>query len=272
MAKIAFIGGGNMSSCVYAGIRKARGYDDEVFVSGPHIEKLETFANDRCSVTTSNVEVFKKADIVFLGVKPQILPEVLAELKANVSQDEVNAKLIISMAAGWKMSAFYNNLGKCRLIRIIPNTPAKIGLGITSMSIGENALPEDAKLCKELLAGIGMTLEMPEENINAMCAVAGSGPAFVFRFIEAMINETTVLGFSEQEARNIICQLMVGSTSMVDKNRDVTVGQLREAVTSKGGTTFQGLSVMTEYKFEEMISNVMKACVKRSEEMEQTYK
>lgn len=271
MAKIAFIGGGNMSSCVYAGIRKARGYEDEIFVSGPHLEKLEAFKNDRCTVTTSNVEVFNAADVIFLGVKPQVLPEVLLELKSSISKEVLSQKLVISMAAGWKMSAFYNNLGECRLIRIIPNTPAKIGLGITSMSVGALATAQDVEICKALLSGIGMTLQMPEENINAMCAIAGSGPAFVFRFIEAFLAETTKLGFSESQARDIICQLMLGSTKMVDQNRDVTVGQLREAVTSKGGTTFQGLAVMSEYKFEEMMQDVMKACVKRSEEMEQTY-
>lgn len=272
MAKIAFIGGGNMSSCVYAGIRKARGYEDEIFVSGPHIEKLDAFKNDSCTVTTSNVEVFKSADIIFLGVKPQVLPEVFAELKANISEDVLKTKLVVSMAAGWKMSAIYNHLGECRLIRIIPNTPAKIGLGIISLSVGHLATKEDATFVENLLAKLGMVLPMREDKINAMCAVAGSGPAFVFRFMEALIANTKECGFSEDEAREIVCKLMLGSTMMVENNKDVSVGALREAVTSKGGTTYQGLLQMTEYKFEEMIDSVMKACVKRSEEMEASYK
>lgn len=269
MADIAFIGGGNMSSCIFNGIVSTRKGQDRITVSGPHTDKLEHFKSAGAAVTADNVEAFNSADTVFFGVKPQVLPDVLAELvNSNVSFD---GKLLISMAAGFTFKAFEKRIGKSTLIRIMPNTPSRLGLGVISVAAGENASAEDLEFCKELISPLGMIVNTDEEGINALGALAGSAPAFIFRFMEAFCAETVKRGFSEEEARRITEQTFFGSASLVKGSPDSSLAALREAVTSKGGTTFQGLRIMSEYRFEDMASDVIEACLKRTREFEDMF-
>lgn len=267
--KIAFIGGGNMASCIFNGIVSTRPEVDEIIVSGPHLEKLEKFKDKGARITSNNIEALEASDIIFLGVKPQMMPLVLDEIKqSGVPYED---KLFISMAAGWRFSAFEHRLGICRFIRIMPNTPAQLGFGVTSVCKGTHATDEDKRVCFELLKGLGMTVETSEEGINSLGALAGSAPAFLYRFLEALVAETQKAGFSAEESRAIIEQMALGTAKMVIANQDRTLGELREAVTSKGGTTFQGLQQMTNYKFEEMMSEVIAACLRRTHEFEEMF-
>ncbi|MBU3844038.1 MAG: pyrroline-5-carboxylate reductase [Candidatus Anaerobiospirillum pullicola] len=267
--KIAFIGGGNMSSCIFNGIVKTRPHQDEITVSGPHLEKLQHFKDDGATITTSNVTSLQNADVVFLGVKPQMMPEVLDEIKqSGVPYED---KLFISMAAGWRLVAFEHRLGPCRMIRIMPNTPAKLGLGVTAVCPGPHATAEDQAICQELLKGLGLTVMTDETGINSLGALAGSAPAFLYRFLEAMVAETEKYGFSPEMSRGIIEQMALGTVQMVRENHDTEISALREAVTSKGGTTFQGLKQMTDYKFEEMMTAAIDACMRRTHEFEEMF-
>lgn len=268
--KIAFIGGGNMATCIFNGIVKTRPNLDAIMVAGPHVEKLASFAAQGAQITSDNLEALAFADIVFLGVKPQIMPEVLAQIKD--SGIDYSDKLFISMAAGWRTEAFYSRLGPCKLIRIMPNTPAQLGLGLTSMCSGQDISPKQEQLCLDLLQGLGKTVLTDEEGINSLGAFAGSAPAFMYRFMEALVTETTKRGFSDVQAREIIEQMALGTAQMVIHNQDKSLAQLREAVTSKGGTTFQGLAQMSEYKFEEMMGQVIEACLRRTHEFETMFK
>lgn len=269
VAKIAFIGGGNMSSCICKGIINTRPQQDEITVSGPHLEKLEHFQAWGCKITSDNVAAFNQADVVFFGVKPQVLPSVLEEL--TTAQVSTAGKLLISMAAGFTFKAFTKRLGQCKLIRIMPNTPAKLGLGVTSVCAGEQVPQADLDLCLSLLQGLGMTVPTDEAGINSLGALAGSAPAFLFRFMEALVAETKKAGFSEQQARAIIEQMALGTVQMVKNNPDTEISALREAVTSKGGTTYQGLQQMTNYQFEQMMSDAIAACLRRTHEFEQMF-
>lgn len=266
--KIGFIGGGNMASCIFKGIVKTRPHQDQIMVSGPHLEKLTAFKEAGAELTVDNVAVATWADVLFLGVKPQILPEVLEEIKSV----DFSGKLVVSMAAGWRLSAFYSRLGEIALVRIMPNTPAKLGLGVTAVCPGAHVSDEQTQLCLELLAGLGKTVLTDEEGINSLGALAGSTPAFLYRFLEALVAETVAHGFSESEARAIIEQMALGTASMVIANQDQSLAQLREAVTSKGGTTFQGLAQMTNYHFEDMMHDVIEACLRRTREFEDMFK
>lgn len=268
--KIAFIGGGNMATCIFNGIVKTRNHKDQIMVAGPHLEKLEHFKNQGAAITTNNIDALNFAEVVFLGVKPQIMPQVLAEIKD--SGVDYSDKLFISMAAGWRCEAFYSRLGDCKLIRIMPNTPAQLGLGLTSICSGANVSKEQEALCLELLSGLGKSVLTDEEGINSLGALAGSAPAFMYRFMEALVSETQKRGFSKEQSREIIEQMALGTAQMVIHNQDKEIGELREAVTSKGGTTFQGLAQMSEYKFEEMMSKVIEACLHRTHEFEDMFK
>ena len=252
-----------MSSCIFDGIKKARNDADEIYVSGPHLEKLQKFADKKAKITTSNIEAVKESDIIFLGVKPQMLTAVLKELKDN--RIDFSEKVLVSMAAGFKIASIRRLTDAPYIVRIMPNTPAKIGLGITGIYFEKGIDDKDKELISSLLAPLGMLCQLTsEEGINAIGALAGSAPAFLYRFFEAVEHECVRYGFSQNDARKIVEQLGLGTSSMVIHNHATPISSLREAVTSKGGTTYEGLQQMTSFKFEEMMEEVFKACMKKT--------
>ncbi|MGN0915804.1 MAG: YggS family pyridoxal phosphate-dependent enzyme [Succinivibrio sp.] len=266
--KIAFVGGGNMASCIFESILNTVAASD-ITVSGPHLEKLEKFKAVGASVTTDNVQAVKDADVVFLGVKPQILTGVLEQIRD--SGIDLGKKLFVSMAAGYKISSITRYLSSTNIIRIMPNTPAKLGLGVIATAYGDGVSSEDKVLCKSYLSHMGQCIDGDENALNVIGAVCGCGPAFVYRFMEALVSEAVRHGISEKDARQMVEQTVFGSASMVIKNQDSSIASLREAVTSKGGTTFAGLTKMTEGNFEQMMQNVIQASLDRTYEFEKMF-
>lgn len=259
-----------MSSCIFDGIKKARNDADEIYVSGPHLEKLQKFADKKAKITTSNIEAVKESDIIFLGVKPQMLTAVLKELKDN--RIDFSEKVLVSMAAGFKIASIRRLTDAPYIVRIMPNTPAKIGLGITGIYFEKGIDDKDKELISSLLAPLGMLCQLnSEEGINAIGALAGSAPAFLYRFFEAVEHECVRYGFSQSDARKIVEQLGLGTSSMVIHNHATSICSLREAVTSKGGTTYEGLQQMSSFKFEEMMEEVFKACMKKTHLFEEMF-
>lgn len=265
---ISFIGGGNMSTCIFDGIAKSYS-TAKITVSGPHIEKLQHFKDAGAFITTSNIEATKKADVIFLGVKPQILTSVLEEL-SNAGIDFTN-KLVISMAAGFKLSSLNKLTHSQKLIRIMPNTPAKIGLGVIAVSYGENVNDNEKILCRELLTNLGKTFEGSESDLNVIGAICGSGPAFVFLFMESLCNEGIRYGIKEKDIRAMVELTLQGSAALAKENKNSSLQSLREAVTSKGGTTYEGLKQMTAGNFEQTMENTIKACLDRTAEFEKLF-
>lgn len=266
--KIAFIGGGNMVTCIFESIIKSFAAKD-LTVSGPHIEKLEKFKAQGANISTDNIETAKNADIVFLGVKPQILTGVLEELKN--SGIDLSKKLFISMAAGYKLSSISRILDTHNIIRMMPNTPAKLGLGVIAIAYDSAVADESKELCKKMLSFMGECFEGDENNLNVIGAVCGCGPAFVYRFMEALITEAIRHGIKPADARKMVEQTVFGSVQMVMKNQNTEISQLREAVTSKGGTTFAGLTKMTEGNFEKTMINTIQASLDRTYEFEKLF-
>lgn len=259
-----------MSSCIFDGIKRARNDADEIYVSGPHLEKIQKFADKKAKITTSNIEAVKESDIIFLGVKPQMLTAVLKELKDN--RIDFSEKVLVSMAAGFKIASIRRLTDAPYIVRIMPNTPAKIGLGITGIYFEKGIDDKDKELISSLLAPLGMLCQLnSEEGINAIGALAGSAPAFLYRFFEAVEHECVRYGFSQNDARKIVEQLGLGTSSMVIHNHATPISSLREAVTSKGGTTYEGLQQMTSFKFEEMMEEVFKACMKKTHLFEEMF-
>ena len=260
-----------MAGCIFKGIVKSRKGKDCIIVSGPHPEKLRTYANDGAKITADNVEAARQSEIIFLGVKPQMLTAVLAELAE--AKIDFKSKLMISMAAGYPCSGIAKIIKSERIIRIMPNTPAKIALGTTGIYYGKGATAEDRELCKSMMQCIGSVIETEsEEGINVLGCVAGSSLAFMYRFLESLIAETVKRGFSEADAREIIQKTALGMSSMCIAYPEKTIAQLREAVTSKGGTTIEGLKKMTEYKFENLMSATVQASMDRTHEFEEMFK
>ncbi|MGN0893453.1 MAG: YggS family pyridoxal phosphate-dependent enzyme [Succinivibrio sp.] len=266
--KIAFIGGGNMSSCIYGSIVKDFPAQN-ITVSGPHLEKLQKFKDKGSVVTQNNIEAVNGSSVVFLGVKPQILTSVLEEIVS--SGISVEGKLFISMAAGFKLSSISNLLGTHKVIRIMPNTPAKLGLGVIAVAYDSNVSTDEKELAKKMLSHMGTCIEGGEQSLNVIGAICGCGPAFVYRFMEALVTEATRYGITPADARKMVEQTVFGSASMVINNQDASIAALREAVTSKGGTTFAGLTKMTEGNFEKVMENTIKASLDRTYEFEKMF-
>lgn len=269
MSTIAFIGGGNMSSCIFDGIVKSRPGQDKIIVSGPHLEKLQKFQDKGATITSSNVEAASNSEVIFLGVKPQMLTAVLEELVAGGVN--FKDKLVISMAAGFKLSSIERLIGSKRIVRIMPNTPAKLGLGVTGIFFYEVS-EEDKALTLELHKPLGLCPVLhSEDEINLIGCVAGSAPAFLYRFLEALVAESCARGMSYEQAREVIGQMALGTASMVIANKDTKISALREAVTSKGGTTYEGLCQMTAHGFEQMMHDTVAATMDKTAKFESMF-
>ena len=260
-----------MAGCIFDGIVRSKAHDPSLItVSGPHPEKLGAFASQGAHITSDNVQAAQGADIIFLGVKPQVLTAVLQEL-ADAGIDFIN-KLVISMAAGYPCSGIKKIINSDRIIRIMPNTPAKLGLGVVGLFCSEGVNAEDKETCHQLLQGLGIIIDTgTEEGINVIGCLAGCAPAFIYRFLEALIAEAIAYGFNEQDARRVIEQTAFGSVSMCMANHNSPISALREAVTSKGGTTFEGLKQMTAHNFEGMMADVIKASMDRTHQFEEMF-
>ena len=153
----------------------------------------------------------------------------------------------------------------------MPNTPAKIGLGVTAVVYGNKVSSEDKMLTKTLLSQMGTCIEGNEDNLNTIGAICGCGPAFVYRFMEALIGEAVRHGISATDARKMVEQTVLGSVSLVINSPNESIASLRDAVTSKGGTTYAGLCKMTEGHFEDVMQNTINASLDRTLEFERMF-
>ncbi len=266
--KIAFVGGGNMAQCLIQGLVKSGYPKTLIFVSTPHQEKVDLLKNKfGINGTTDNVAFVKDAEIVVLAVKPQVMAGVLNELNSKIS--DFSNKLIISIMAGVTINRIGSLLnGASRVIRVMPNTPALIGYGMAGIYASENATKDDKEYASELLGSVGKIVYVDSEQaIDAITAISGSAPAYFFYFMECLAKKAMAYNFSEKDARAIIEQVALGSAEMVLRNQDKTLEELRAAVTSKGGTTYEALKVFSEENLEETVSKALDACCKRANEM-----
>ncbi|MCR5084727.1 MAG: pyrroline-5-carboxylate reductase [Succinivibrionaceae bacterium] len=263
MASIAFIGGGNMARCIFDGL--PAGSAGPITVSGPHPGKLGHFAERGARVTASNLEAAQGADLVFLAVKPQILPSVLGELAAGIGN--WTGKLVVSMAAGFPLARVAGALHSERVVRIMPNTPARIGLGVIGTCALGGASAADLSLVRTLLSPLGTLIATDEAGIDVIGVAGGCGPAFVYRFLEALTRETAARGFAPEEARAIAEATAIGAATLAARSHGESLEALREAVTSKGGTTYAGLCALSAAGFDESIARAFAASMERTREL-----
>ena len=242
MKKICFVGGGNMASAMLAGLTKKHPQ------LACHI--IEPFAPAREKLSTLNVvvhesanrEAIEGADAVVLAVKPQVLKDVCGELLPHL-----RGELIVSIAAGTRAGTISRWLGgHGRIVRTMPNTPALIGQGITGLYAPPTLTSADVATATALMQSTGPVIRVETEAmIDAVTAVSGSGPAYVFHFIESMLAAAQSVGFGAGDARTLVLATMKGATALAEAS-DESPSVLRERVTSKGGTTAAALAVIGE--------------------------
>lgn len=265
---IAFIGAGNMSASIIAGLVKSGYAADKIIAANPSTGKLDALKEKYAIVTTQdNNQAVAQADVVVLAVKPQMMADMLNAL--TLDKAELNKKLFISIAAGIPVARFQQLISQeAAIVRTMPNTPSLLGLGLTGLYAAANVSDADKQFTDTLMSAVGKTVWVEsEDGINNITALAGSAPAYFFLFMEGLVKQAEKLGFSADEAKLIVEQVANGSAQMVQQNSDKTITELRQQVTSKGGTTAAAIASFESNNLDSVIQQAVEACINRAEEM-----
>lgn len=263
---IGFIGGGNMAEALIMGLLAAKkSRPSHLFVADPlakrrsHLKKKH-----RVRVSESNEALMAASDVIVLAVKPQVMHQVLWEIAPELRARHV----IISIAAGIDTQLIQSYLGKrCRLIRAMPNTPALVSQGITGLFASRYAKTSDRRIAAELFGAVGQVIEFKREGqLDWVTAVSGSGPAYVFSFLEAMIEAAQRGGLAKAQAQALVFATVEGSVSLA-KQSPAALASLRERVTSKGGTTEAALKVLGRRKWHTALHGAIHAAARRAESL-----
>ena len=260
---IGFIGAGIMGAALIRGLLSSSIKANQIYISEKKPERAAEVTSQFKVENLSLGQITQKCEVIFLSVKPQDLENVLKEISGSLKNDT----LLISIAAG-KTSKFIEDQLKSKnpVVRVMPNTPAQIGKGVSVISAGSFATKADLDLTKELLASTGLVLEVDESQQDAVTAVSGSGPAYFFSFVESMIKSGVKLGLSEEIATKLAIGTIVGSAAMLQES-GIDASTLRKNVTSPNGTTAAALEVFSTKKLDDIINEAMIAAKKRSQEL-----
>lgn len=263
--KVAIIGGGKMGSIIAQGLiaHKITPAKD-IIITDIDRAKLD-YLRSSLKVRTShdNEKAVKTAGIIILAVKPQNMAATLQEIKTAVNK----SKVVISIAAGITTKFMENALAKgVRVVRVMPNTPALVGEGAAAVAAGRYAKANDVKLTRAIFNAVGVSFEVKEKMMDAVTGLSGSGPAYFFLIIEALIDAGMKTGLSQGLSKQLAAQTMLGAARLCLES-DKEPAQLREMVTSPNGTTAAGLQVMEEKNIRAAIVAAVQAATNRSKEL-----
>lgn len=262
---IGFIGAGNMGQAIVGGIVNAGLVTSENIVMSdlymPSLEKAkEKFG---IQITTSNIEVAEKSDILVLAVKPNLYPIVIEEIKDVVKENVV----IVTIAAGKSIESTEKSFGReIKVIRTMPNTPALVGEGMTAVCTNALILEEDKEEVCALLNSFSKVEIVSEKLIDAVISVSGSAPAYVYMFIEAMADGAVLQGMARDKAYKFAAQTVLGSAKMVLET-GMHPGALKDMVCSPGGTTIEAVAELEEKGFRSAVISAMNKCYDKSQAM-----
>ncbi len=265
--KVGFIGVGNMAEAIISAIVKNGVPAKNVFISDINNARLNYISKKYGIVKCSNnLSAVKFSDIVFLTVKPHQITGVLEEIKDNFDADFCQHRLLISVAAGIKTQRIEKYLKKTAVIRVMPNTPALIGSGAIALTPGRYAKKSDLQFVKKLLSSCGIVVDVTEKDMDAVTAVSGSGPAYIFYIAEIMRKTAEELGLKKDVAKKLVNQTLLGASKMLILS-DEEPENLRQKVTSKGGTTEAAFKVLMKKKFAKIFEQAIITAVKKSKEI-----
>lgn len=275
--KTGFIGAGNMGEAFVGAIIKSNLLSPSmIYVSDINQERLAVFrSNYGISTTNDNIKLFSKCDIIILAVKPQLINKVLTEITKQKDYMIADKKLIISIAAGIPLrkieDLLYTPLDeksrtKLPIIRVMPNTPALVLSGMSGMSANRYASVEDVNVVRTILKAMGKVIEFNEDDLDAVTALSGSGPAYVFYFIESMIEGGINAGLNPNDAYTLTIATLKGSLALIEKlNESPEI--LRKKVTSPGGTTEAAFKILENNRVKQNIIDAIAAAAMRSKEL-----
>lgn len=278
--KIGFIGVGNMGEALAGAIIRSDIFDpDGIFISDISEKRLEIMKNKYgISNTRDPLELFSECDIVILAVKPQQTASLLSQISGRrIRADIMKRKLLISIAAGITMKKIegflYRDLdepsrAKLPIMRVMPNTPALVSAGMSGMCANRYATAEDKKMTRVLLESVGKVIEFGEEDMDAVTALSGSGPAYVFYLVESMIQGGIAMGLHPEDAVTLTLTTLKGSIRLMETQHEPPE-ILRQKVTSPGGTTEAAFKVLESNRVKQHIVEAIAAATRRSKELSQ---
>lgn len=260
--RIGFLGAGKMATALAQGILRAGLAEaKDVFASDVAAGARESFARQTGGkVFDSNLELAKAAQILVLAVKPGQVSGVLRKLRDGFTPRH----LLISIAAGVPLGHLLENLSPgARIVRVMPNTPALVGVSAAAYAVGEGATPADGELVEKLLSSVGLVYRVNESLLDAVTGLSGSGPAYVYQFIEALSDGGVAAGLPRDIATRLAAQTVLGAAKMVLET-GLHPGALKDQVTSPGGTTIAGLHELEKGGLRGTVMNAVLAAAEKS--------
>ncbi|KAF9623524.1 hypothetical protein IFM89_003314 [Coptis chinensis] len=259
--KLGFIGAGKMAESIAKGVVKS-GILPATRIRTAHkgSNRRDAFSSFGVQLYDTNQQVVEDSDVIIFSVKPQIIGEVVLQLKPLLTED----KLLVSVAAGIPLKYLQNWAGHGRLIRVVPNTPAAVGHAATVISMGESASEKDADLISSLFGAIGKIWRADEKYLDAVTGLSGSGPAYIYLAIDALADGGVAAGLPRDLALGLASQTVLGAASMAI-NSGKHPGQLKDDVASPGGTTIAGIHELEKGGFRGILMNAVTAAGHRSQ-------
>ncbi|MFC2012261.1 pyrroline-5-carboxylate reductase [Chloroflexota bacterium] len=263
--KIAFIGGGSMGEAMLAALLDKRlALPDDVSVSD--------ISDDRCQylkqkygveVTSNNKLAAVRGEVIILAVKPQHLTEAITELKGQLGPDQ----LVMSIIAGAEIKTLTAGLSYSSVVRVMPNAPAQIGGGMSMWTATVEVTPQQKEQAGSILGAVGREIYVDDEKyLDMATAVSGSGPAYFFLFVEALVDAAVGIGLSRDMAEEMVLQTMLGSGRLIQESGK-SPAELRRMVTSPGGTTAEALLEFEKGGFNDMVKRAVKAAYEKAKSL-----
>ncbi len=259
---LGFVGAGNMAAAIIKGaIEKKTLESQNVFVYDVDVQKLDALSKETdIGLAASLDELCAKSDIILLAVKPNVLPAVLESIKPLIG-----TKPVVSIAAGWSADMIKGIIGRDKkVLRLMPNTPLLVGEGMSVFETPTNLSDEEAAFVENVFSALGQIDHAQSKSMDAVTAVSGSGPAYVFMFVEAMADAGVLCGLSRAQAVKLAAQTVMGSAKMV-LDTDSHPGALKDAVCSPGGTTIEAVKSLEQDGFRGAVINAVEQCAKKSQ-------
>ena len=265
---IGFLGAGKMATALARGFIRAEIVFPKEIIASDLSEAARAVFTDKtgAQTTASSADVIKFAQVLILAVKPDQVAGVLGELRGNFT----NEHLLISIAAGVTLAKMEAALpAGTRVIRVMPNTPALVGEAAAAFALGKSATAADGDLAKKLLSAVGIAFQVKESLLDAVTGLSGSGPAYVYQFIEALSDGGVAAGLPRDIATRLAAQTVLGAARMVLETGQHP-GALKDQVTSPGGTTIEGLHELEKGKLRATVMSAVRAATEKSKKLGQS--
>ena len=265
--KIAFIGGGNMGEAILAAMLKKNLAEAKDITVSDVVDTRRHYIMQKfmVAVSANNLYAIDGKDVIILAVKPQILANVMAEMKDHIKENQ----LVISIIAGARINKLTEGLNHKSIVRSMPNTPAQIGEGVTMWTTTPDVTDEQKETARAILGAMGKEFYARDEGwLDMATAVSGSGPAYLFYYIEAMTDAAVKIGLPRDTAKQMVLGTVVGSTHLLAQSGKEPA-ELRKMVTSPGGTTAEAIQTFEKEDFSETVYKAVKAAYEKSQKLGQ---